>query len=822
MPNQIQGLKFKKFLSFGHLTFIWHLDFGIWIFFLVLSVGLLFKNWTAWHSLPIGLVSLVLYYVITTNSWGDVVARILPLNRVWSRIFGFLVAFYLSAMAIGIPVVVWKYDRLSVAAAMLVVGLLGLVLSLRAKHPKGYKLRGAKQSYNRDEQDSTVSHLNRDDKIASAFGLAMTWTNWHFILLGLLSALFVFFVAHARTGAYILSPWDTLSSFALMLFFAIAFLVGLLVFSNRSSKLILIVLILFSYLAHLYLPVVYETGFGGDKWRHLGAEQWLQDGNIYTPSVWGEAKRSMVNIGPFPIPEALLAGNKTSYAAQWSTTIMISESLGVDLFWVDLLLVFLLWSFFLPLILFQFGCLIFSPSRPSPQPSPKGEGARLGLLLAFLPALFYTFQSEGAITIPVSFGHLFFFFVLLLWLYYVKTGKRGVLIAGWALSLFFFWAYILNFFVLMGVGVLAMAYRRYINLPLTPSLVKEGAHKRLPRLYSGGGRGVVLFGLLVLVSVLAIPFLEIFQGLSSYLPNSISLTGVIDALADAFGRLLSLVGVIVPPDYIDQGNFLYNQSGQSLSRLPLFSYYLIPFLVSSLVWLVIIWGLYQLRRQRSAKAVIFSAIIFIISLGSYFISWSFTQGVHVLSRRLNETIVFFMILFLGYGLRLFLETRGKISSRKKILVICFILAFSAASTYASGPKLQLVTSDELKAAKIVWSELKDERAPYCVIANTWPLLGLEAASARKITAGGFPLYNEYAQPERVKIFEMLSKKPAMVWFEGAFRITKANTCYYMSEKRWLNDIVFKETVELLGEPIQTGTVFIWRVDNILTRITYSR
>lgn len=732
---------------------------------LILSVIILYFSWTSWHDIFIGIVGLILYYGMTTIAWGNVVAQVLLLNRAWSRIFGFLVSFYLSALAAGIPVVVWKYDRVAVAIAMLAVGVIGLVVAILTPPQPLLKEEGTDRS--------DVSGY-------------VKFKNWQFILLGVLAALFVFFVFHARTGVYILSPWDALSSFTLMLFFAITFLIGLLVFSNRPVKIILMVLIGLSYLTHLYLPAVYQTGFGGDKWRHLGAERWLQEGNIYTPSIWGEAARSMVNIGPVRLPEALVAGNKTSYAAQWSATIMLAESLGVDVFWVDLLLVFLLWSLFLPLILYQFGKKILGAER-------------LGLLLAFLPALFYTFQSEGAITLPVSFGHLFFFFVLLLWLYYVKEGKRATLIAAWVLSLFFYWAYILNFFVLVGIGVLAMAWRK---------------------MNSGGGRGVVLFGLLAIVSVLAIPFLEIFQGLSQYSPDAVSWAGLVNALADAMGRLLGYIGVIVPPDYIDQGNFLFNQSGQSLSRLPVFSYQLIPFIVSTLVWGGIVWAIYRLlKHYRPRREIVFLAILFLISLGSYFVSWSFTAGVHVLARRLNETIVFFMILFLGYGFWLFVQDQKiKIPGRKKILAICFVLAFSATATYASGPKLQLVTADELQAAKIIWAELKNNNPPFCVIANTWPLLGLEAESGRRVTAGGFPVYNEYAQPERVKIFENLSKKPARKWIGGAFRLTGANTCYYMTEKRWMSDFVFEDTVKLLGEPIKVGTVYIWKIENQRTVI----
>ncbi len=136
MSNEVQSSKFKDYLSFKHLTLIWYLNFVIWIFLLTLSVGLLFWNWTAWHSTLIGIIALTPYFGVNVVSWGAVVERALPLSRAWARLFGFLVGFYLTTFAISIPVVIWIYDRLAVAGAMLAVGVVGIILSLRVPdHP---------------------------------------------------------------------------------------------------------------------------------------------------------------------------------------------------------------------------------------------------------------------------------------------------------------------------------------------------------------------------------------------------------------------------------------------------------------------------------------------------------------------------------------------------------------------------------------------------------------------------------------------------------------------------------------------------------------
>ena len=98
---------------------------------LVASVALLYGNWTGSRIFLVGAVGLVLYYGVNTVCWGAVLEAVLPFTRAWSNVFGFLTGFYLSAFVMAIPVVVWKYDRVAIAVALLVVGLAGVLLSSR-------------------------------------------------------------------------------------------------------------------------------------------------------------------------------------------------------------------------------------------------------------------------------------------------------------------------------------------------------------------------------------------------------------------------------------------------------------------------------------------------------------------------------------------------------------------------------------------------------------------------------------------------------------------------------------------------------------------
>ena len=57
---------------------------------LLAAVFVLYFNWTNWHQVIIGVVALILYYTVTTIAWGRVVETVLPLNKNWGRVFGFL------------------------------------------------------------------------------------------------------------------------------------------------------------------------------------------------------------------------------------------------------------------------------------------------------------------------------------------------------------------------------------------------------------------------------------------------------------------------------------------------------------------------------------------------------------------------------------------------------------------------------------------------------------------------------------------------------------------------------------------------------------
>lgn len=174
-----------------------------------------------------------------------------------------------------------------------------------------------------------------------------------------------------------------------------------------------------------------------------------------------------------------------------------------------------------------------------------------------------------------------------------------------------------------------------------------------------------------------------------------------------------------------------------------------------------------------------------------------------------------MMFFLGWGIWRWIN--GKLFSQTaKIVGAVLFLSLLSTTVYASGPKSQILTTDELRADIYLWNILKTKAAPYCVLGNTWPLLGLENISARQITTGGFPYYFEYRQPERVQLFDNMNKAPSIRYLEKALEITGAKECYFMTEEKWIYSLRKNQIIDRLNKMLdfyqRIGDVYIWHYE----------
>ena len=730
-----------------------------------LSVIIWYLNFQFSQNIFLYILCFIFYFFLNSH-WLGLILKKNGFEKEFQFILGFFSLLFLIAFLTAIPVVLYKITPIYFFAILL---LLTLVISLKSK----------KIIKNQEEDTKTL-----ESKIITNKSSFKVFKNLYFF--GAIIFLFLLFLLlRARTGEYIRSPWTIIHPLYIYGWLAISFIIGYLIFSKCKLKTFLLIIIFCSLLLHAYLLIPYEAGFGGDKWRHIGAERALMEGEIYQPALFGE-NISYKNFGSIKVPEVFVAGNKTSYSNMWGMVIGLSWLTGIDVFWVDLLLGALLFSIFLPFLILKFASLF----------SKKKEFL---YLMIFLPFLFYPFQAYGSITVPMSFAFLPFLFGLIFLGKYLKglISGRHFLIFLFFLIPFLYFNYILYLVVFILMLFLALIFKKIFF-----------SHQRQKT-----KKWILVLIIFILCATILIPFLDTHNQYSHFQKPLFSSGNISQAFKNFPISFLFSSEAIFPRIYqFEQDNWLYAQTNQELSRsifLEVIPWWLF---LTPLLLIVVILGFtqyFKLKNKKIAFWLFFSLIIFLVS---QMIASSFMEGSHIFSKRLVLLISFLIFFPLAWGLTSLSFARNKII----VGAIILFLGLVSVTTYASGPKFQVVTNDELNGAKYIWGEYKKNdklSSSPCVLGNTWPLLALEGVSGRQIVAGGFPYYTEYRQPERVQLFANMNYSPSVRYLNKAIEITNAKECYFITEERWVffdrRKEIIKSLDEMLGNHQQIGKVMIW-------------
>ena len=712
-------------------------------------------NFSSWKILPLNFLFLALYFFLNGKVLGKILTRILNLEKEFGFIFGLFLLLYLIGLLMSLPIVFYLLPSWYL---FLILFLLPVILFF----------------FKKESQPKSLFENELKGKTSKIFYLALGMA-----LLFCLALLF-----RARTSEYLRTPWQRIHPLYLEAWLFIIFLFTLLFLKKLSLKKFLIILILLSFVAHLYLIIPYEAGFGGDKWRHLGAEKWLAEGKIYSPALFGE-KVSYKQIGPLKIPEVFVVGNKTSYANLWGLTIAFSFLTGLDFFYVDLFLTLILFSLFLPFLMLKLGSFF----------SSKKEFL---YCFAFSPLLFSPFFIYAGLGAPLSFGFLPFLFALIpLFLFFQKEKSLK--------RLLLFFIFLLPFLYFNYVLYLSLFFAFFF----LGYLVKKTAETK------GGAKFFSIFSLLLVILFLSFffVFLDSVEDYSWFDFTKTKKENLLPALKE-FGNKTFTSAAIFPRVFeMEQDNWLYATTESDLSRSVLLKILPWHLIFTPIILIFAFIGILGIKKMKNPLIGLVLFLFLIILLFNQFIASSFMSGNHLFTKRMVLFIAFLFALFLSWGVYL-LVNRLSLLLSKEIAVFMIALIFSLVSTtvYASGPKAQVVTGDELKSAYFLYEKIKDEKHP-CVLANTWPLLALEMVSARKVVAGGFPVYYEYAQPERVFLFENMNKTPSLRYLERILEMTGSKKCYFATEERF---IIFKDREKviggikkILGEPQIIGQVLIW-------------
>jgi len=230
----------------------------------------------------------------------------------------------------------------------------------------------------------------------------------------LMILMFLFYVAVAfrflllaRTNEGGASVWLEISPLFIPTFAAVSLVLALILFFVPvSDSLKLVLLLVYAFLAHSLFLLVWYPGRYGDPWIHLGAARYTaRTGAIYAY----EWLTSQFLIVPF-----------ISYRAQYALIVFFERMFSIDIYWVHVISVPLLWSVFVPSLAYKVAQLLTTK-----------ENRAFPLLTALSTGLFPSLILWGAVSVPNSLGFIFFFLSAVFLLKWINSGGKWI----WFMSL---------------------------------------------------------------------------------------------------------------------------------------------------------------------------------------------------------------------------------------------------------------------------------------------------------------------------------------------------------------------------------------------------
>jgi len=736
--------------------------------FLLLVLGMyiqlvfLTNQWVGW-------VLFVLFFVLTSYWWRDILKRVFYFqkrSRITLVLSVFIVFLFLSFFS-AVSVVWYEITPIISWIVYVIVGFFSFVFLQAVKRFK-------------------IPRIKYRSKVCKFVILPKSW-----ILVGVYVVLWLvsaYFLWQSGSTEVLFTPWNGIHEYFLPLFFLATFVLGVILFSKHKTKLVLFLIIAHSVLLHLYLPLSSVMPWGGDVWRNIAVEEKLALGDPVLPVLFGEDVKWR-DVGVVSVPEAFLVPNKYVYGQLWGASVLVNHTTGIDILVLNKWLMPILWSIFLPVIFFRIGFLLFGSYRK-------------GLFLSALSLVPFSLQALGSLTLAVSLGHITFFFVLMLWLHYVRDGKKWQRNVVFGMACLMIFGYTLHFLLLW-------------FLIFVTFFIKKVVHKTTYKMFkSTRNRFFRLISLTAIffVSMFLFPVIEIIANIS-YVPDTFDF---FQSIKQAVGQFSGwFYASSIRPHDIVSGNIFFNHTPQFAFFSSFFTdwrWYILPLILFCGV--CVLFGLYRISKQKRKVEWMIMGVLFSVIVGGYFIGWFVLEGDRSFVRRLDGLFAFIILVFMIQGMSFVfyrLSSVFKRQSRIAILFIIFLFSFFTTTAYSSGPDMRVVSQDEFDAARFVWDTSLSDNDKYCVLGDTWMLLTLESVSFGKIVGGGFPIDYQFGQPERLVLLNEIINDPKRSVITVAHNKTGAELCSIVLP---MNSVSFEKRrviTDIFGEaPKQVGSILVWR------------
>ncbi len=729
---------------------------------------LLYFNLTLWQQSFLGWGLTILYFLATSCSWQKILKKVYGFRQSdWiNKTIAIFAILFLVSFFSGVFVVWYKLTSLTIWLSFFLSAVVTFVLEYAVQKNKKVEFKNKKNIYSKGFKQDFFRKKN-----IFVFIYIILW----FVGLVLLS--------RNNNTEIMFSPWQGIGPWFLPLFFLLTLLLGYFVFSKYSIKTVLFFILLHSLLLHLYLPLSHQLPWGGDVWRHMAVEQKLINGEPELPILFG-GEINYESIGGIVLPEVFLSPHKYLYGMFWGSSTVLTKSLNTNLISFNIWYLPIVWSIFFPVILFRIGALLFSSWRR-------------GLLLSALGSLPFTFQAVGSFTLPVSLGYLFFFFILLLWLVYLKDGLKWQKIIALFFAVTMIFGYTLHFiliwFVIITSWLLKLAVEKKYNF------FKNSLNRKS------------FYTILFFLSMFFWPVFEIFAKIS-YVPYQINLLENIKHFVGQFSGWY--YAALIRPHDILSGNIIFNHTPSYSFVSSLFTdfrWHIV--LVMILLWVFAKYAVLDILNKNNLLWKVIATFSFSI-IGGYIIGWFVLSGDRSFVRRLDATLAFVLLLLFLYGVSTFFNNY-KIKYKKyfkPLVLTIFIIIFSISTTtsLASGPDSRVVSQSEYLAAETIWGEITHDTKINCVLADSWTLLALEYFSAKQIIGGGFPIDYQFGQPERIALFNQMVKSPEESVLVEIKKSTNSEQCIFAVQKEVLSIDSKKQINKLFNtESIEIGDQLLW-------------
>lgn len=220
----------------------------------------------------------------------------------------------------------------------------------------------------------------------------------------LVSVSFAFYaLVLARTGDGVKSVWVYIHPLFLPVFFLSSLsLVIMLFFTKIHVGLKLALICLYSFLAHSVFLLVWYPGRYGDTWSYLGNELFIDKTGTFYAYAWLYSQRFIADI--------------IKYQGQYALVVFFRRMFSLDIYWVHVFFVPLLWSLLVPIVFYKLA-----------ESLSVKKSMRFSLLCALGAGLFPTLVYWGAISATYSLGLLFLLCSVTLLIYWANSGAKRIL-----------------------------------------------------------------------------------------------------------------------------------------------------------------------------------------------------------------------------------------------------------------------------------------------------------------------------------------------------------------------------------------------------------